>query len=80
MIDVSNVNMETSLMGFPSSMPLYISAAAKGGLANAEGECALSRAAFKTGVVQMAPHLGSKPLSEIAGVRGKGQTHFLQVR
>eukprot|EP00958_Prasinococcus_capsulatus_P015662 scaffold1675_cov361-Prasinococcus_capsulatus_cf.AAC.3 len=79
MVDVSNVNFETKLMGFASSMPLYISAAAKGGLANAEAECALSRAAVSSGIIQMAPHLGSKPLSEIAAARAEGQTHFLQL-
>jgi len=80
MVDVSDVNTSTSLLGYKSSFPLYISAAAKGGLSMCQdAEVALSRAAFKYGVIQMAPHLGTKTLKEIADARQEDQVQFLQL-
>lgn len=38
---------------------------------------ALSRAAFKYGVIQMAPHLGTKTLKEIADARQEDQVRML---
>uniref|UniRef100_A0A061S3A4 Mitochondrial cytochrome n=1 Tax=Tetraselmis sp. GSL018 TaxID=582737 RepID=A0A061S3A4_9CHLO len=80
MVDVSNVSTATTILGFKSSMPLYISAAAKGGLSMCQdAEVALARAAHKFGIIQMAPHLGTKTLREIAEARQGDQVQFLQL-
>jgi len=79
MVDVSETSLSCNLLGAASSLPIYISGSAKGGLAHPDAEVALSRAAASKGIVQMAPHMGSKPLSEIAAARLPGQTHWLQL-
>ena len=60
MIDVANVSTATTMLGFPTAAPIYISAAAKGGYAHQEAELALCRAAHTAGVIQMVPHFASK--------------------
>lgn len=79
MVDVSDVRLDTSMLGVGVRMPIYISAAAKGGLAHPDAELALARAAHSCGVVQMCPHLGTQPLEAMAGARDPAQTQFLQL-
>mmetsp|Transcript_13066 Transcript_13066/g.36760 ORF Transcript_13066/g.36760 Transcript_13066/m.36760 type:complete len:511 (+) Transcript_13066:286-1818(+) len=80
MINVADIDTTTTLLGYKSSMPLYISAAAKGGLSMCkDAEVALARAAHKFGIIQMAPHLGTKPLDDIAAARQGDQVQFLQL-
>lgn len=64
MRNVADVSMETSMLGQQMSFPVYISAAAKGGLAHAEGEEALCRAAFAKQTIQMCPHMATKTLEQ----------------
>jgi L-lactate dehydrogenase (cytochrome) len=64
--DVSKVDFSTKILGFDSSMPVYITATAlgestlltpiklmSGKLGHPEGEVTLTRAAAKQGVIQM---------------------------
>eukprot|EP00327_Prymnesium_parvum_P002581 CAMPEP_0182830580 /NCGR_PEP_ID=MMETSP0006_2-20121128/18653_1 /TAXON_ID=97485 /ORGANISM="Prymnesium parvum, Strain Texoma1" /LENGTH=1019 /DNA_ID=CAMNT_0024958161 /DNA_START=95 /DNA_END=3155 /DNA_ORIENTATION=+ len=80
MIDVSDVDLEVEVLGTRMSFPVYISGAAKGGVSgNPDAEVALCRAAYAAGVVQMAPHMPTKPHAEIAAARADGQTQWLQL-
>eukprot|EP00892_Ulva_mutabilis_P012875 jgi/Ulvmu1/9960/UM059_0008.1 len=79
MRNVADVNMETSMLGEKMSFPVYISAAAKGGLAHSEAEEALCRAAFEKQTIQMCPHMATKTLEQMAAARAKGQIQFLQL-
>eukprot|EP00462_Mataza_sp_D1_P012976 CAMPEP_0175149598 /NCGR_PEP_ID=MMETSP0087-20121206/17338_1 /TAXON_ID=136419 /ORGANISM="Unknown Unknown, Strain D1" /LENGTH=642 /DNA_ID=CAMNT_0016435319 /DNA_START=106 /DNA_END=2034 /DNA_ORIENTATION=- len=79
MVDVSEVNMSTSMLGVPLDFPVYISGAAKCGFAHPEAEVALCRAAHAQGIVQMCPHMSTKTHAEMAEARAAGQTQFLQL-
>ena len=59
MVDVSNVNMRSDMLGYKCSIPLYISATALAKLAHPDGEVALTRAAFTQDIIQMCPTLSS---------------------
>lgn len=50
--NVSQVNYKTSILGFDSSAPFFISPAAMARLAHPDGELALSRAAANEGIIQ----------------------------
>ncbi|KIL57637.1 hypothetical protein M378DRAFT_194203 [Amanita muscaria Koide BX008] len=77
--DVSNVDWSTTILGYKSSMPIYISAAALGKFFHPEGELPLTRAAGKHGIIQMIPTMSSCSLNEIVGAALPGQTQFLQL-
>ena len=79
MINVASPVMATTMLGYHTSAPIYISGCAKGGLADKEGELALSRAAFAEDVIQMAPHFATRTLEEIAASAQGEQVHFLQI-
>eukprot|EP01050_Picozoa_sp_SAG11_P026850 SAG11_NODE_6582_length_1284_cov_1.422785_1_plen_350_part_00 len=87
MVDVAATSTATTMLGFTTAAPIYISAAAKGGYAHPEGEVALCRAAAAAGVIQMVPHFASKPLKEIAAARRSArpasgeaeQVQFIQI-
>ncbi|KAI6107543.1 glyoxylate dehydrogenase [Pisolithus thermaeus] len=77
--DVSVVNWSTTILGYRSSLPVYISATALGKLGHPDGELNLTRAAGKHGVIQMIPTLASCSFDEIVDAAVPGQTLFLQL-
>jgi L-lactate dehydrogenase (cytochrome) len=79
MINVKHIDMSANILGFPSSMPLYYSAAAMCKLGHPDGECAWTRAAATEGVIQMIPTLSSCSLDEIMDARIEGQICFFQL-
>jgi L-lactate dehydrogenase (cytochrome) len=78
-VDVSRIDTRTTILGFPSSLPLFICGAALVGLAHPEGEVGVCKAAHTEGVIQMAPCFSSKSLEEIAAARAPGQPLFYQL-
>jgi L-lactate dehydrogenase (cytochrome) len=78
-VDVSRINTNTTSLGFPSSMPLFLCGAALQGLAHPDGEVGICRAAHNEGVIQMVPTFSSKSLEEIAAARAEGQVQFFQL-
>jgi len=50
-------------------MPLYLTATALAGLAHKDGELAVTRAAYTSGVIYMVPTLSSVSLEDILGER-----------
>ncbi|KAN0130821.1 glycolate oxidase [Lactarius tabidus] len=79
MRDVTNVDMSTSILGYASSMPIYISATALGKLGHPDGELNLTRAAAKRGVIQMIPTLSSCSFDELVDAAQPGQVQFFQL-
>ena len=69
LVNVKSINLTTTLLGSTTAMPLYITACALGKLAHPDGECALTRAAGKHGIIQMCPTLGSCTIEEMAAAR-----------
>ncbi|KAL4400430.1 L-lactate dehydrogenase [Malassezia pachydermatis] len=79
--NVRNVDPSTYILGFPSPLPIYITATALGRLGHPDGELNLTRAAARTGLIQMVPTLSSCSFEEIVGGRdeeGK-PTQFFQL-
>ncbi len=79
LVNVKNIDMTTSILGEKSSFPLYFTATALAGLANEDGELAISRAAGNTGVIYMLPTLSSHTLDEMLEVRQPQQVQFAQL-
>lgn len=70
--NVKNVDCSTQLLGYPSSMPVYITATALGRFGHPDGELNLTRGAARTGVIQMIPTLSSCSFEEIVQERKDG--------
>ncbi|GHJ89828.1 hypothetical protein NliqN6_6230 [Naganishia liquefaciens] len=77
--DVSKVDYSTNILGFKSSMPIYITATALGKLGHKDGEVCLTKAAGKHGVIQMIPTLASCSFDEMIDAAIPEQTQFLQL-
>ncbi|KAI8586197.1 cytochrome b2 [Geranomyces variabilis] len=79
MVDVSRIDFRTTILGFPSAAPFYMTATALGRLGHPEGEVSLTRAAGAEGIIHMLPTLSSCSLDEMTGARVEGQTQFFQL-
>ena len=67
LVNVSHVDLATTMLGEPVSMPVGLSPAAFQKLAHPDGECATSRAAGSAGIVMTASTIASRSLEDIAG-------------
>jgi len=79
LVNVRDIDMTTSFLGVPSSLPLYFTATALAKLAHADGEVAIVKAAKKAGVPYMLPTLSSYTLDEMLEARQPGQELFSQL-
>ncbi|KAJ8327754.1 hypothetical protein QVD99_003781 [Batrachochytrium dendrobatidis] len=79
MVDVKTVNVSTTMLGVPSSLPIYITATALGKLGHPEGEVVLTRAAGAKGIIQMIPTLASCSFMDLVGAKCQGQSQFFQL-
>lgn len=79
MVDVTNIDLSTTMLGCKTSVPFYITATALGKLGHPEGEVVLTKAAAKQGVIQMIPTLASCSFDEIVDAATDKQTQFLQL-
>ncbi|WVQ79977.1 hypothetical protein IAT38_002078 [Cryptococcus sp. DSM 104549] len=77
--NVGTVDYSTNILGFKSSLPVYITATALGKLGHPEGELCLTRAAAKHDVIQMIPTLASCGFDEMVDAAAPGQVQFLQL-
>lgn len=73
LIDVSQVDISTSLLGCRSRSPIYVTATALARLAHPDGEAAIVRACHRTHSIYMLPTLSSCSLDEMIAARGQGQ-------
>jgi L-lactate dehydrogenase (cytochrome) len=79
LVNVRDVDMSTTLLGVPASLPLYFTATALAKLAHKDGEVAIVKAAKKAGVPYMLPTLSSYTLDEMLEARQPGQDVFSQL-
>ncbi|KAF4434132.1 L-lactate dehydrogenase (cytochrome) [Fusarium acutatum] len=77
--NVSHVNYKTSILGFDSSAPFFISPAAMARLAHPDGELALSRAAANEGIIQCISSNASFSLKSIVNAAPPTQPFFFQL-
>ena len=73
LVNVKEIDLRTTILGQPASLPLYFTATAMGRLANEEGEIAIVRAAHGAGVQYMLPTLSSCTADEMLEARAPGQ-------
>ncbi|EPS26388.1 hypothetical protein PDE_01324 [Penicillium oxalicum 114-2] len=79
LVDVENVDMSTTMLGTPCSIPFYVTATALGKLGHPEGEVVLTRAAHQHNVIQMIPTLASCSFDEIVDAKQGDQVQWLQL-
>ncbi|KAF2147836.1 hypothetical protein K461DRAFT_298447 [Myriangium duriaei CBS 260.36] len=79
LVDVENIDMTTTMLGTPISIPFYVTATALGKLGNPEGEVVLTRGARKHNVIQMIPTLASCSFDEIVDAKEGDQVQWLQL-
>ncbi|GAA5862666.1 hypothetical protein JCM8547_003506 [Rhodosporidiobolus lusitaniae] len=77
--DVTSVDLSTNILGFKSSMPVFISPAAMGRLAHPEGEKCLARVAAAHEIPYMISANASVGFEDIAAQAQNGQTLFYQL-
>jgi L-lactate dehydrogenase (cytochrome) len=80
LIDVSNIDTSCTILGHPSSFPLYLSAVALQKLGHKDGELNWVRAAKEQNVIFMHPTLSSCSMEEVTDLaRVEGTTLFFQL-
>ncbi|KAL2267561.1 hypothetical protein VTJ83DRAFT_4838 [Remersonia thermophila] len=79
LIDVEKIDMSTTMLGTPCSIPFYVTATALGKLGHPEGEVVLTRASHKHNVIQMIPTLASCSFDDIVDAAAPGQVQWLQL-
>ncbi|KAJ1555206.1 hypothetical protein HK096_007080 [Nowakowskiella sp. JEL0078] len=79
MVDVLKVDTSTTILGFPTSLPVFVSGAAMGKLLHPEGEVVLAKGAGNQNIIQMIATLSSSSWEEITSARLPGQTQFFQL-
>jgi isopentenyl diphosphate isomerase/L-lactate dehydrogenase-like FMN-dependent dehydrogenase len=66
LVDVSRIDLATSVLGEPIAMPVMLAPTAFNRLAHPDGECAAARAAAGAGTIMVASTLSTCTLEEIA--------------
>lgn len=79
LVNVEHVDLSTTMLGTPCSIPFYVTATALGKLGHPEGEVVLTRAAKTHNVIQMIPTLASCSFDEIVDARAGDQVQWLQL-
>jgi len=76
---VSNVSTASTILGMPSSLPIFIAPAALARLGHSDGEMNLVRAAGRTGILQGISNNASCSVAEIMSVKGPKQHLIFQL-
>lgn len=79
LVDVTNIDLSTSMLGTKVSAPFYITATALGRLGHPDGEKVLTRSAAKQDIIQMIPTLASCSFDEIVDQATDKQTQWFQL-
>ncbi|XP_074272510.1 glycolate oxidase 1-like [Silene latifolia] len=75
LIDVSDIDISTTVLGFKISMPIMIAPSAMQKMAHPEGECATARAASAAGTIMTLSTLATSSVEEVAST-GHGIRFF----
>ncbi|CAD0087821.1 unnamed protein product [Aureobasidium vineae] len=77
---VRRVDCSTTILGYPSALPIYTSPVGLAKLVHPSGECAIAAAAGKEGCIQVVNTVSSMPIEEIMDARiSKDQVIFWQL-
>ncbi|KIY72836.1 hypothetical protein CYLTODRAFT_388100 [Cylindrobasidium torrendii FP15055 ss-10] len=76
---VRDCSPATKILGFDSSLPLFVSGAALAKLGHPLGEANITRGAHKGGIIQMVSSNASLSFAEVAAAAEPGQTLFFQL-
>lgn len=79
MVDVTNIDLSTSMLGTSTSAPFYVTATALGRLGHPDGEKVLTRGCAKHDIIQMIPTLASCSFDEIVDQATDKQTQWFQL-
>ncbi|KAI7960573.1 hypothetical protein MJO29_005641 [Puccinia striiformis f. sp. tritici] len=79
LVNVSNIDYSTTILGTRTSIPLYITATALGKLGHPEGEKNLTIAAGSEDVIQMIPTLSSCDFNDLVDIKRENQVQWYQV-
>mmetsp|Transcript_20136 Transcript_20136/g.28089 ORF Transcript_20136/g.28089 Transcript_20136/m.28089 type:complete len:483 (-) Transcript_20136:424-1872(-) len=79
MVNVRDIDMSTTILGYPCAFPVMIAPTALAKLAHPDGEKCYCRGAGNMDIIQVVPTLGSLTVEEITAVKKPGQTHFMQL-
>lgn len=79
MVDVTNIDLSTTMLGTKTSAPFYITATALGRLGHNDGEKVLTRSGAKQDIIQMIPTLASCSFDEIVDQATDKQTQWFQL-
>eukprot|EP00658_Telonema_sp_P-2_P014536 TRINITY_DN15523_c0_g1_i1.p1 TRINITY_DN15523_c0_g1~~TRINITY_DN15523_c0_g1_i1.p1 ORF type:complete len:493 (+),score=121.48 TRINITY_DN15523_c0_g1_i1:169-1647(+) len=79
LVNVKTIDMFSTMLNQPTSIPLYITATALAKLAHPDGEVALVRAAHDSQVPYMLPTLASCSLDQMLHARRDNQPNFFQL-
>ncbi|KAJ3571579.1 hypothetical protein NP233_g3659 [Leucocoprinus birnbaumii] len=76
---VARCDPSTRILGFGSSIPVFVSGAALAKLGHPDGEANITRGASQTGIIQMVSSNASLSYSEIMAASAPSQTLFFQL-
>ena len=76
LVDVSEIDLSTTLLGHAVSMPIGVAPAALHGLAHRDGELATARAATAARVVNVVSTVASRSIEEVAAASADGLRWF----
>lgn len=79
LVDVSNIQLSTQMLGCKTSAPFYVTATALGKLGHPDGEKVLTRACGSSEIIQMIPTLASCSFDEIVDEANDVQNQWLQL-
>ncbi|ANZ75196.1 BA75_03029T0 [Komagataella pastoris] len=79
LVDVTNIELETEMLGIKTSAPFYISATALAKLGHPEGEVGIAKGAGRGDIIQMISTLASCSLDETVAAAKEGQSQWFQL-
>ncbi len=71
LVDVHSIDMQTTVLGIPISMPVLVAPTAYHCLAHSEGECATAQGTSRSDTIMIASSFSNRSLEEIAAVATK---------
>lgn len=79
LVDVSKIDLSTSMLGTNTSLPFYVTATLLGKLGHPDGEKVLTRLCGTSDIIQMIPTLASYSFDEIVDLSIDSQTQWMQL-
>lgn len=71
--DVGTVDTSATILGFPTSMPIFVSPCGLNKMAHPNGECEITTAAGKAGIIQVVSTVTSQSIEKIMDARTKAE-------